>query len=232
MRFVVPLMFVFAGCASQDALRYARLASKDVVAVAKAPVHEWKQVAVATGITAATVLLDDEISDVVRRNDSPFLDRATDAIEPFGGGASDKVIAGFFLYGVAARNERALAVAFDSLMSSIVASKAITPMLKQLIPRRRPNGEDDDSFPSNHATQAFAVATVIATHYPERRWVRWIAYGTATGVAIARVYHDDHFSSDVLAGAAIGALTGKTIATTNLAERKKWRITIVWSGGL
>jgi hypothetical protein len=35
------------------------------------------------------------------------------------------------------------------------------------------------------------------------------------------VYHDDHFTSDVLAGAAIGALVGKTIVTTN----RKWRVT-------
>ncbi len=226
MRALLSLILILTGCAT----RYASLAAKDVVAVAKVPVKEWSQVAVVTGVTAATLLADDEIARIVRNNDSPVLDRFADAVEPFGGGHSDKVIAGFFLYGIAARNERARAVAFDSFVSSIIASKAITPALKQGIHRSRPNGEDDESFPSNHATQSFAVATVIATHYGDRRWVRWLAYGTATSVAFARVQHDDHWTSDVIAGAAIGALVGRTVARTNISERKKWSVTPLVAG--
>ncbi|HEX6159043.1 MAG TPA: phosphatase PAP2 family protein [Thermoanaerobaculia bacterium] len=93
--------------------------------------------------------------------------------------------------------------------------------MKALTQRERPHGGgDDDSFPSNHATQAFAVATVIARHYEERRWVRWLAYGVATGVGFARIYHDDHHTSDVIAGAAIGTFVGHTVVTTN----QKWRV--------
>ena len=119
------LVFVLAlttvSCAS------ARLAGRDVVAVAKAPVREWKSVAVGAAVVGASMLLDDEIARVARNNDSTAMNRFTDSVESFGGGTSDKVIAGFLLYGVAARNERARAVAFDSIMSSLIASKAITP---------------------------------------------------------------------------------------------------------
>jgi membrane-associated phospholipid phosphatase len=130
---------------------------------------------------------------------------------------------------VAANNDRARAVAFDAIVSSVIASKAITPALKELTGRERPNG-GDASFPSNHATQAFAVASVIAGHYPEKRWVGWLAYGLANGVAFSRVYHDAHYTSDVLAGAAIGALVGRTVVTTNRRERATWTVTPARNG--
>ncbi|MGZ5442914.1 MAG: phosphatase PAP2 family protein [Thermoanaerobaculia bacterium] len=208
----------------------ARMAGRDVVAVAKAPAKEWKKVAAGAAVIGAALLVDDEIARVARNNDSSAMDRVTDAIEPFGGGSSDKVMAGFLLYGVAAKNDRARAVAFDAIVSSVIASKAITPLLKELTGRERPNGGDADAFPSNHATQAFAVASVIAAHYDDRRWVKWAAYGLATGVGISRVYHGAHWTTDVLAGAAIGSLVGHTVAATNRSERARWTVTPIPDG--
>jgi hypothetical protein len=210
----------------------ARLVQKDIVAVAKAPVREWKSVAAGAAVVGAALLVDDEIARIARNNDSPAMDRATELIEPFGGGHSDKVMAGFFLYGAVTKNDRAKQTAFDAFVSSLIASKAITPALKHLTNRERPNGGDADAFPSNHATQAFAVASVIATHYDDRRWVRWLTYGVATGVSVSRVYHDAHWTSDVLAGAGIGALVGTTVARTNRDERAKWRVTPVPNGAV
>lgn len=218
-------MFTAVSCAS------SRLAVKDVAAVAQSPAREWKHVAPGAAIVGASLLVDDEIARIARNNDSHALNEFTDAVESFGGGSSDKVTAAFLLYGIAAKNDRARAVAFDSILSSVIASKAITPALKQLTGRERPNG-GGESFPSNHATQAFAVASVIASHYDDRPWVRWVAYGTATSVAFARVYHDAHWTSDVLAGAGIGVLVGKTIVRTNREERAKWSVAPIRGGAL
>jgi membrane-associated phospholipid phosphatase len=208
----VLLALLTLSCAS------AKLAGRDVVAVARAPVKEWKNVAAATAVTGAVMLIDDEIAAGARKNDAPLLDSITNVVEPFGGGHSDKVMAAFLLYGVAAKNGKARAVAFDAIVSTTLASKAITPAIKQLAGRERPNGGDDPAFPSGHATQAFALATVIASHY-EQRWVQWLAYGVATGVGLSRVYHDAHWTSDVIAGAAIGAFVGRTVVNTNRKER-------------
>ena len=208
----------------------ARMAGRDVVAVAKAPAREWKKVAAGAAVVGAALLVDDELARVARNNDSPALDSATETVEPFGGGHSDKVMAGFLLYGAVAKNDRARAVAFDSIVSSMIASKAVTPALKQLTGRERPNGGDADAFPSNHATQAFAVASVIAAHYDDRRWVKWAAYGLATGVGVARVYHGAHWTSDVIAGAAIGSLVGHTVVRTNRAERATWSVRPIRGG--
>lgn len=210
----------------------ARLLKHDVIAVAKAPVKEWRSVAAASAVVGATLLVDDEIARISRNNDSHAREQLSDAVSGFGGGHSDKVMAAFFLYGAVARDERAGNVAFDAFVSSVIASKGITPALKQLTNRERPNGGDSDAFPSNHATQAFAVASVVADHYEHRPWVRWAAYGLATAVGISRVYHEAHWASDVVAGAAIGTLVGTTVARTNRAERAKWRVTPVRGGAV
>lgn len=221
VRRFLPLLL----CAVTLSCTSARLAGRDVVAVAKAPVMEWKKVAVATAVVGGVVLLDDEIARVARGNDSQFLDSGAKLIEPLGGGRSDQLMAGLLLYGLAAKNDTAKNAAFDAIVASTIAARAVTPGLKQLIGRERPNGGDDPSFPSGHATQAFAVASAIAENY-EQRWVKWVAYGLATGVGVSRVYHDAHWTTDVLAGAAIGAFTGHTVAATN----KKLRVTPIRNG--
>jgi hypothetical protein len=60
------------------------------------------------------------------------------------------------------------------------------------------------SFPSGHATSAFAVASVFSARYGRRRWVPWVAYGLATFVSLSRIPDQAHFPSDVFAGAALG----------------------------
>ncbi len=59
------------------------------------------------------------------------------------------------------------------------------------------------SFPSSHAVNAFAAATLFTLFY--RRWVPWVAFGLAAVVSYSRVYLGLHYPSDLLGGAAIGA---------------------------
>ncbi|GBC97215.1 Putative undecaprenyl-diphosphatase YbjG [bacterium HR16] len=59
------------------------------------------------------------------------------------------------------------------------------------------------SFPSSHAVNTFAAATLFAFFY--RRWVPWVAFGLAAVVSYSRVYLGLHYPSDVLGGAVIGA---------------------------
>src|SRR5437667_300439 len=62
---------------------------------------------------------------------------------------------------------------------------------------------DIDSFPSGHATSVFAVATVFAAYYPR---LRWPLYALAAAIALGRVYLARHYVSDIIAGAALGAI--------------------------
>ncbi|GAA2453194.1 phosphatase PAP2 family protein [Agromyces soli] len=63
----------------------------------------------------------------------------------------------------------------------------------------------DWSFPSNHATVAFALAAVIALA-AERRVTIWLALVLAVVAAAARVLEGVHYPHDVAAGALLGVL--------------------------
>lgn len=61
------------------------------------------------------------------------------------------------------------------------------------------------AFPSNHASNMFAIATMAWLEF--RRW-RWILPALAAAMAYSRLYVGVHYPSDVLAGALLGAAIG------------------------
>lgn len=67
------------------------------------------------------------------------------------------------------------------------------------------------SFPSGHASSAFAVAAVIADQ-SKKVYIDILAYSLATLVAISRVHIDKHWASDILVGSAIGYFVAKKIS--------------------
>jgi membrane-associated phospholipid phosphatase len=75
---------------------------------------------------------------------------------------------------------------------------------------------DWSSFPSGHSTTAFAAAAAV-TNETTRWWPRseWIVgplmYAGATAVGLSRMYHNKHWGSDVVLGAAIGTFSGRKV---------------------
>ncbi|HEY7676732.1 MAG TPA: phosphatase PAP2 family protein [Candidatus Methylomirabilis sp.] len=73
------------------------------------------------------------------------------------------------------------------------------------------------AFPSNHATNLFALAVVVGCLYP--RWT-WSFVALAAAVSYARVYGGAHYPGDVLGGAILGgALGALALAATEAARR-------------
>lgn len=136
--------------------------------------------------------------------------------------------------------------------ASVIASSHITDALKGLAGRERPwaatnsdefrggRGFKDDnwtSFPSGHATVAFAAATAFVDGsrqaWPhEPGFVAPVAYGAATAVALARVYGQAHWASDVVAGAAVGTFTARFIVRAAAAHPGNWLEKIAVHGAL
>lgn len=102
--------------------------------------------------------------------------------------------------------------------AAVASTVAITRGLKTTVHRDRPNGEDDESFPSGH-TSSSAVHTRLAS-----RNLRWIPISTATrrtldvglaaltvGTSWARIEAGWHFPSDTLFSVALGNFIGSFI---------------------
>src|SRR5467141_393332 len=99
-----------------------------------------------------------------------------------------------------------------------INSFAVDTTFKYAFGRERPNQgqglgnffEHGVSFPSDHSTVAWSIASVIAHEYPGPL-TQIAAYGLATAVRASRALGQQHFPSDVVVGSAIGWLIGRQI---------------------
>ena len=92
--------------------------------------------------------------------------------------------------------------------ASYVLAAGVAYSLKHSVHEWRPDDSDQKSFPSGHATFAFAGATALRHEYGHLSpWITVGGYGLATLVAADRVRRDRHYTHDVCAGAAIGWLS-------------------------
>jgi len=90
------------------------------------------------------------------------------------------------------------------LGESAALAMGMTFALKFAIDKTRPNGENQ-SFPSGHATISFTSAEFMRKRYGWEHGVP--AYALATFVAYSRVEAGQHYTIDVIGGAAIGILS-------------------------
>ena len=90
----------------------------------------------------------------------------------------------------------------DALGTTIL----LTQGLKALTREKRPDSNEHDSFPSGHASAAFAVATMQSQFHPgQALW--W--YAGATLISASRLTLHRHTFGDVAAGAALGYGTAR-----------------------
>lgn len=122
------------------------------------------------------------------------------------------VLLGFFWI----KGKRGLLGALVLALTIAAADQTSAKLLKPIFQRPRPSVTLEDarplfgprgshSFPSVHATNSFAAALVLDAVFPGRR----LAFLAAAGlVSYSRVYVGDHWPSDVVAGALLGAMIG------------------------
>ena len=120
------------------------------------------------------------------------------------GGGSLAVLATGTLSG-----SRGLKALGEDLCKSYLLSGALAGLIKLSVNRRRPLG-GPYSFPSGHATSAFATVPVLAQHLGW--WGGAPALGLATATALGRLEDSRHYVSDVIFGAALGLAVGEVVA--------------------
>jgi membrane-associated phospholipid phosphatase len=108
-----------------------------------------------------------------------------------------------------------------ALLISFLVSGIAAQILKHLFGRARPRLTHDlvfigpslkggyDSFPSGHTTVAFCFAYTISLYFPK---YRGLFYFLATVIGLSRIESTAHFSSDIVAGAAVGLILGKLLS--------------------
>ncbi len=126
-----------------------------------------------------------------------------------GGSAMVPLVGALFVAGRFSPQGRFRSATYDFAQAMIV-NGAYTGILKYSVQRTRPDGSDSLSFPSGHASTAFSLAAVANHHYGWRVGVP--AYVLASGIGLSRIESDRHHLSDVLAGATIGLIVGRTVS--------------------
>lgn len=125
--------------------------------------------------------------------------------------------AGMFLLGQAAHDDQQRETGLLSGEAGIDAFLETT-VFKYALGRDRPFIGDGrgrffqggDSFPSEHASVSWAIASVIAHEYPGPM-TQLLVYGLAGGVSAARVAGQKHFAADAVVGSALGWYTGRQV---------------------
>jgi membrane-associated phospholipid phosphatase len=182
----------------------------------KSDIKYW---AIFGGATAALIATDKYVAH--NAPNTPGLQTAGNTVsylgEPY---TLLPIAAGFYFYGSAKSDEHfreAGLLSFETLADVTVVELA----LKSLTDRERPlQGSNDghfftsqsprynSSFPSGHAIETFALASIFAHEYHDKFWVKFLAYAYAGGVVGARLAANKHFPGDVMAGGAMGWFIG------------------------
>jgi len=102
------------------------------------------------------------------------------------------------------------------LLGETIGTTAVfSEALKRIVSRRRPNG-NRYSFPSGHTAGSFALAATLQEIYGKTVGIP--AYAMAWFVAATRMNDDKHYLSDVVAGAVLGTVIGRSFAAQHAFE--------------
>jgi hypothetical protein len=117
--------------------------------------------------------------------------------------------AGFatYLAGRLTKNDKASHIGIDELRA-LLESELIVQGVKYTVRRKRPEGTGY-AFPSGHATDSFAAATVLARHFGAKAALP--TYILASYIAMSRLHENRHYLSDVIFGAGLGYVVGHTV---------------------
>lgn len=176
--------------------------------------------AIALGGFGLLYLVDEDIRDEVRDNQSTTADDVFDAVEPLGRFYPLLAVgAGAWAAGEVIGERSLQRVGLNGFQTVLLTAIPVEGT-KWLMGRSRPlknEGNDDwfgsgNSFLSGHTAYSFAAASAVAHEFGHIAWVPWVSYGAAAMVGAQRIYDDKHWASDVLVSALVGWGIGQAVA--------------------
>lgn len=200
--------------------------------------HDWVTFGKFAVVTGALAFVDRPLQRwaLDMRNHNSGLRVISRQITNFGGPYEAYTLSALGAYGFVFKNKKMQTTTLLALQSYITGA-AVESVVKFVSGRQRPyvvnpkqveteptflgpfkdmrdaqGNKLNSSFPSGHTTVAFAAATVYAMEYKNSKpWVPYFAYTAASLIGLSRITENKHWATDVIAGAALGYLTGRQV---------------------
>lgn len=210
--------------------RFLESSIKDGANVGVAPLRwnmqKWIGALAITGTTVFVWTQDAQMRDFMQQNTfTAGHEMSTWFFDPLPTYYLAAFTGGMYIYGLAADNPKTETAALLA-GRAIVISAVYSTLLKGVFQRERPykgsppnphqwngpfGGFRHGAFPSRHTAMSFAAAAVLSSYYNDHVWVGVTSFTLASLVALSQMHEDEHWASDILAGAALGYAIGKLV---------------------
>ena len=196
------------------------------VSIGKAPFewqsNDWQKAGIYLGATGISMTVDLSIKKYSQENQSADLDNFFQIDDYYGTGSMLILSGGLYLGGILGESNKIRILGLKTF-EAFIYSGLIANVIKPILGRQRPYAGDDNlvfqpftldnqyhALPSGHTTVSFAVSTVMAKEVDNLFWdAFW--YGIAGWTSAARIYHNQHWFSDTVAGGLLGYTVGTFI---------------------
>lgn len=220
----------------------ARTASAHTDSTGAPPLFTVRDALIAGAFVGATVIafpLDKRLAHHLENQgaqSNTFFHRAAKGLEEFTSPGAYYIGGGLYLIGRLGSFGRLADLGLHGT-EAVLVGDAVTGLLKGVVGRSRPfvtldtnphdfhfgrgfTKDNYTSFPSGHATTAFAAAAAVTGEtgrwFPRSTWIVGpVLYTGASLVGLSRMYHNKHWASDVALGAAIGTFSGQKVSQFN-----------------
>jgi membrane-associated phospholipid phosphatase len=189
---------------------------------------QWLICSSAVTATGLSAIADRPVQDWVQSNRTKVSNTLSENVFRHFGDLkySFPLIGTMYLSGEIMNDNKLRYVALQSL-KAFTFSAAVSRIPKQLFHRHRPDQtipsdpfrfdgpfvwNEHTSFASAHTMNAFALASLTASAYRDKPWVGIIGYSLASFTGLSRIHDNRHWTSDVLAGAALGYGVGQLVS--------------------
>lgn len=194
---------------------------------------DWLYTAGAVGVPVLAIAADEDIRMWLQKQESPLNKGISTVVKQYGEVKYASVFVLSVYAGGLVFGDDDIRITGRLLGESLILAGITTQAVKMLAGRSRPYRNDGPwyfaplqstnerlSFPSGHTTVAFALSSVLSERL-DNTWASVGLYSLASLTGLSRVYHNEHWFSDVLLGAVIGTASGLAVTgwETNRSHR-------------